>query len=74
MRLVMATNETNDKKKHPDDAARDGRERLKNIDTLEEYYKLTNTKGHSADDKLDFQDMEQPQDKDKKPLKDDDDE
>jgi hypothetical protein len=63
----MAT-EADNKNEHPEnDPGKDGRERLKNINTLEEYYDLTNTKGHSAKDPLDFKDINQPQDKDKKP-------
>lgn len=62
----MAT-EPDEKNEHPEnDPGKDGRERLKNINTLEEYYKLTNTKGHSAKDPLDFKGIDQPQDKDKK--------
>lgn len=68
----MATEQDNTKQDNTNvqpenEPVQDGRKRLKDINTLEEYYDLTNTKGHSAKDPLDFKDINQPQDKDKKP-------
>ncbi len=65
----MATKPDEKNERPENDPGKDGRERLKDINTLEEYYNLTNTKGHSAKDPLDFKDIDQPQDKDKKPQK-----
>lgn len=64
------TTKPDEKNERPEnDPSKDGRERLKDINTLEEYYNLTNTKGHSAKDPLDFKGIDQPQDKDKKSQK-----
>lgn len=48
------------------DKQRDGRELLKNVRTLEEYDDLTTSTGHDPDEPLDYKDIEQPQDKDKR--------
>ncbi len=44
----------------------DGRELLKNIGTLEEYYNLTTTYGHAPNEPQDHTNAEEPQDKDKR--------
>lgn len=55
-----------DKKRLISAQEQDGRKLLKNISTLDEYYDLTNSSGHSADDPQDHTNAEEPQDKDKR--------
>ncbi len=44
----------------------DGRDLIKDIGTLEEYYNLTTSYGHDPDEPQDHTNPEEPQDKDKR--------